>query len=125
MSKESEELMLLMEEYRQTMQEMAIECHNVNEEIDRWSEVRNVLAKPYQDILSDLEAKMRLPMLERKETFVCAFGKINFKKGATTRKWNLDALDQICAEKPEIKENIWAFRSEKVGEPSITVTLKE
>ena len=125
MSNENEEnLTELMKKYRQIVSELETECHNVNEEIRMWIETRDSLAKPYQDKLTDLEAKIRLPMLDRKASFACEFGKILYRKGAVKRIWNLDALDQICAAKPEIKENIWAFREEKVGDPSITVKVE-
>lgn len=120
-----EELLLneLMQEYSGTVYQLEETCQKLNTQIDELTKMRDYIGQPYINALKDIEAKMHLPMLERKATFVCAFGKINFRKGATTRKWNLDALDQICAAKPEIKENIWAFREEKVGEPSITVKL--
>ena len=68
---------------------------------------------------------IRLPMLDYQHTFICSVGKINFKKGAVRRTWNLDALDQICSAKPEIKEAIWPFREEKTGEPSISIKLAD
>ena len=120
----SEQLTELMKEYRQTVYDLDMKCHDINEEIDRMTEVRNILTRPYQDKLADLEAKIRLPMLDRKASFDCEFGKISYRKGAVRRTWNLDALDQICAAKPEIKENIWAFREEKIGDPSITVKVE-
>jgi hypothetical protein len=119
-----EQLTELMKEYRQTVYELEAECHNVNEDIINLTEIRNTLARPYQDKLANLEAKIRLPMLDRKASFVCEFGKISYRKGATRRTWNLDALDMICAAKPEIKENIWAFREEETGKPSITVKVE-
>lgn len=121
----SEELLLdeLMREYSGTVYQLEEACQELSMQIEELIKARDYIKQPYVNILNDLEAKMRLPMLERKATFICSFGKINFRKGATTRKWNLDALDQICAAKPEVKENIWAFREEKVGEPSITVKV--
>lgn len=120
-----EQLNELLKEYLQTVYDLEMEVHNVNEEIDRLTEIKDCLAKPYQDKIINLEMKIRLPMLDRKQTFVCQYGKINFRKGATTRKWNLNALDQICEAKPEIKEQIWAFREVKIGEPTITIKIEE
>lgn len=60
-----------------------------------------------------------------------AIGKLYGVSGRTIRyilsgqHWkHIDKTDQICAAKPEIKEEIWAFREEKVGEPSISVKLE-
>lgn len=113
----------LMREYRQIVYDLEIETHNVNDEIDKWTEIRNVLTKPYQDKLEELELKMRLPMLDRKTSFVCAYGKINYRKGAIRRTYNAEALDQLCAAKPELKDIIWPFRTESIGEPSITLKI--
>ena len=84
----------LMKEYKQEAIELANDCHCIDEEIANLTEVRNSLAKPHQDKLAELEEKMRPAMLTRAKTFICSFGKINFRKGAVRRSWNLDALDQ-------------------------------
>lgn len=119
------ELNELMWAYRVTTDNLEDACENLDAEIRRLQEAKSIIAEPYQKTLETLEMKMRLPMLDRQSTFTCSFGKINFRKGAVRRIWNLDALDQVCAAKPEVKENIWAFRSEVMGEPSITVKLNE
>ncbi len=120
---EETQLLALTNEYHEIVIEMNNDCYNVNVEIARWTEVRDTLAKPHQDKLIELEAKMRLPMLDYQHTFKCSAGSINYRKGAVRRTWNLDALDQICTAKPEVKNEIWAFRQETIGEPSITVKI--
>jgi len=99
-------------------------AENVDEDISRLTEIRDSLAKPHKDKLAEIEAKVHIPMLELKKTFVSQYGKINFRKGATRRIWNLDALDVICNANPKIKETIWMFREEKTGEPSISLKLE-
>lgn len=113
----------LMREYHEKSEKLALQCAGVDAEIKKLTALREMIAKPYQDNLADIEAKIRLPMLDRKTSFICNFGKISYRKGATRRTWNLDALDQVCGAKPEVKEAIWAFRAETVGEPSISVKL--
>ncbi len=115
----------LMMEYKQNVHEIKNACHDVDEQIANLSEIRNSLARPYQERLNEIETQIRLPMLDRASSFVCAYGKIGYRKGAVRRTWNLDALDQICEAKPEIKEQIWPFREEKTGEPSISIKVVE
>lgn len=118
------DLNALMAMYRDTTDAQKEACKELDVEIERLQEQKHTIASVYITRLEDIEAKMRQPMLDRKSTFVCAYGKINFRKGAVRRTWNLDALDQICNAKPEVKEEIWALREEKTGEPSISVKLE-
>lgn len=122
-----EEIVLneLMREYKRIADAQSEACKMLDIQIENLTETRQILAEPYQHKLTDIEAQMRLPMLDRQASFVCLFGKINFRKGAVRRTWQLDALDTICANRPEIKDAIWMFREEKTGEPSITVKLAE
>jgi len=122
-----EELQLneLMRQYSITIFKLEEACQKLNTEIDKLTAARDNIKKPYVDILNDIETQIRLPMLDLKTSFVCAYGKINFKKGAVRRTWNIDALDQICDARKDIKNVIWAFREEKTGEPSITVKIAD
>lgn len=115
----------LMKEYRVTADNLEDACEQLDEEIKRLQDARRIIAEPFEKVLADIEAKIRLPMLDRKASFICNFGKISFRKGAIRRIWNLNALDQICGAKPDIKEAIWAFRSETVGEPGVSIKLDE
>jgi len=115
----------LMREYKRIADEQAEACKMIDIQIENLSETRQILAEPYQHTLAELEAKIRLPMLDYQHTFVSSYGKINFRKGAVRRSWDLDALDKICNAKPLIYDAIWVFREEKIGEPSITVKLAE
>jgi len=114
----------LMRGYEQTAKERDTLCNTIDAQIAGLQETRRLLAEPFEVKLAEIEAKMRQPMLDRAATFVCSYGKVAYRKGAVRRSWNLDALDQICNAKPEVKEQIWAFREEKIGEPSITVKLE-
>lgn len=122
-----EEIVLneLMREYSTTVFKLEEACQSVNTQIRQLEMLRDNLKQPYVDVLVDLESQMRLPMLDRQSTFICSFGKINFRKGATRRSYNLDALDALANHDAYIKDKIWAFRTESVGEPSITVKLAE
>jgi len=122
-----EEIVLtdLLREYRQVSNELDSACHLIDIELENINEHRDGVARSYLDKLADLESKMRLPMLDYQHTFVSSYGKINFRKGAVKRSWNLDALDAICNAKPEIKDTIWMFREEKTGEPSISIKLAD
>lgn len=120
---EETQLLALITEYRQIMYDMGADCHELDEELEGIQKERNERAKPYQEKLAILEIQMRLPMLDYQHTFKCSAGSINYRKGAVRRTWNLDALDQICTAKPEVKNEIWAFRKETIGEPSITVNI--
>lgn len=121
-----EELVLyeLMRKYRITTDQLEDACDTIDAEIRQLQDARRLVAEPYEKVLADIEAKIRLPMFDRKAAFICNFGKISFRKGATRRTWNLDALDQICGVKPEVREAIWAFRTETTGEPSISIKLE-
>ncbi len=115
----------LMREYKRIADEQSEACKLLDIQIENLTETRQILAEPYQYKLADIEAQIRLPMLDRQGSFICSFGKINFRKGAVRRTWNLDALDQICEARKDIKNVIWMFREEKDGEPSITVKLAD
>ncbi len=117
------ELIELMQKYATEINEMDVECHNVNEDISRLVEIRDSLLKPHQESINKIVEAMKPLMFERKASFICSRGKIEFRKGAVRRTWNLDALDQICDARTEIRNAIWPFRTEKVGEPSISVKL--
>ncbi len=115
----------LMSEYKQNMLEMKNACHDVDEQIANLSEIRNSLAQPYQDRLNEIETQIRLPMLDRASSFVCAYGKIGYRKGAVRRSYNAESLDMLCNAEPEVKKLIWPFREEKIGEPSISIKVVE
>lgn len=114
----------LMAEYVQESNDLKNDCQNVDAEIAHWTEIRNLLAKPHQDKLAELESKMYQPMLDRAATFVCAYGKISYRKGAVRRTYNAESLDMLCNAESEVKKLIWPFRSETVGEPSISIKLE-
>ena len=116
-------LLELLSEYKQISNKVDNAVKDINRQIEELIAVRSGISKPYLDILNDIEAKIRAPMLEYKHTFISSVGKINYRKGAVRRTWNLDALDQICEAKPSIKSEIWAFREEKTGEPTISIKL--
>ncbi len=120
---EETQLLALMQEYKRIADGQSEACKMLDIQIENLNETRQILAEPYQHKLSDIEALMKLPMLDYQHTFKCSAGSINYRKGAVRRTWNLDALDQICTAKPEIKNEIWAFRQETIGEPSITVKI--
>ena len=123
--KPNEQLLFeLMKEYRVTTDDLEDACEKLDEEIERLQDARKVIAEPYEAHLINIETKIRLPMLDRKASFICNFGKISYRKGAVRRTWNLDALDQVCDAKPQIKDAIWAFRSETIGEPNISIKLE-
>ena len=115
----------MMREYKRIADAQAEACKMLDIQIENLSETRQILAEPYQHKLADIEAQIRLPMIDRQSSFICSFGKINFRKGATRRSYNLDALDQLANHDAYIKDKIWAFRTETTGEPSITVKLAE
>ncbi len=116
-----EEIVLndLMREYAATASNLCESCEELDAEIGRLQVARRMIAEPYEKIMADIETKIRIPMLDYQHTFISSFGRINYRKGAVRRSWNLDALDQICTAKSEI----WPFREEKVGEPSISIKL--
>ena len=118
------ELNDLMNEYHGIIDYKNHACETIDAQIAGLQETRRMLSEPFDKQIAELEAKMRQPMLDRAATFVCAYGNINFRKGVVRRTWNSDALDQICRAKPEVKEQIWAFREEKTGEPSISIKLE-
>lgn len=115
----------LMQEYKNIIMDRNAQSEQIEQDIFKLQLRLSEIVKPYNDRLVDIEAKIRIPMLEYKHTFVSPFGKINYRKGAVRRVWNLDALDQICEAKPTIKNEIWAFREEKTGEPTINIKLNE
>ena len=115
----------LLNEYKQISAKVDNAVKDINRQIEELIEIRSEISKPYLDELNDIEARIRLPMLEYKHTFISSAGKINYRKGAVRRTWNLDALDQICEAKPSIKNEIWAFREEKTGEPTISIKINE
>lgn len=117
-------LLNLLKEYKEKSDAILFQCASLDAEIRKLTETRNMIAKPYQDSLIEIENKIRMPMMDRKATFTSDVGKITYRKGAVRRSWNLDALDQICASKMEVKEAIWAFRDEKTGEPTISIKLE-
>lgn len=120
-----EEVMLneLLREYAATNDNLCGACEELDREIERLQNARRCLAEPYEKMLADIETKIRLPMLDRKSSFISSIGKINFRKGAVRRTYNAEALDQLCVAKPEIKDTIWPFRTETVGEPVISIKL--
>jgi hypothetical protein len=118
------ELYDLMLAYKETTVILDIELHNLNAEINQLTEVRSILAKPYQEKLAEIEAQIRITMLDRKASFISVFGKVSFRKGAIRRTWNLESLDAVCNAKPEIKDAIWMFREEKIGDPQISIKLE-
>lgn len=122
---EEVDLLTLMQEYKQVSNQLKDYCKDLDFDINKLMKERSEREKPFREKLADLETKMRLPMMDRKESFICSFGKINFRKGSVLRKWNLDALDQVCAADEVIKKIIWPFRTETVGEPSISIKLED
>jgi hypothetical protein len=117
-------LLSLVQEYKATQEKMALQCSECDAIIKRETEIRNTIAQPYLDNLADIEARIRTTMLDYKHTFISSFGTVNYRNGAVRRTWNLDALDQICNAKPEVKNEIWAFRKETIGEPSISIKIE-
>lgn len=122
---EEVDLLILMQEYKQVSDQLRDSCEYVDETINTLSKERHILEEPFLKKLADIETKMRLPMMDRKSSFICSVGKINFRKGSVLRKWNLDALDQVCAADEIIKKTIWPFRTETIGEPSISIKIEE
>ena len=120
-----EQLNELMREYHEIICNKNEACKFLDIQIENLIETRDAIAEPFQQKLFDIEFKIRLPMFDRKESFVCQYGKINYRKGVVRRIWNLDALDLVCKSKPEIKNEIWHFREEKVSEPTITIKVEE
>ncbi len=118
-------LNVLMMEYKQNTHEIKNACRDIDEQIANLSEIRNSLARPYQERLNEIETYMRQPMLDRAASFVCAYGKIGYRKGAVRRSYNAESLDMLCNAEPEVKKLIWPFREEKIGEPSISIKVVE
>lgn len=121
-----EEIVLneLLTKYKILNSNLSEECKDIDADIERLQNTRRLMAEPYLKGIEDIEAQIKLPMLEYQHTFISSSGKINFRKGAVRRTWNLDALDQICEVRKDIKNVIWAFREEKTGEPSISIKLE-
>ena len=118
---EEVELLELTKEYWQVSNELKDHCKYIDADIEKLINARKEREKQFLEKLADIEQKTRILMIDRKSTFICSFGKINYRKGAITRKWNLDALDQICAADEPLKLKIWPFRTEKEGEPVISI----
>jgi len=114
----------LLREYKETTVEMIDRCKYIDANLATLTKEREENARPYQEKLAELEAQIRIPMLEYQHTFISSSGKINFRKGAVRRTWNLDALDALAYADAYIKDKIWAFRTESVGEPSISIKLE-
>ena len=116
-------LLELMQQYKNITNELKDNCKHIDADIEKLMKEKSEREKPFKDKLEDLESKIRIPMMDRKSTFACSFGKINFRKGSIIRKWNLDALDQVCTADEAIKKTIWPFRTETQGEPGISIKI--
>ncbi len=123
MNKPEENLNELMREYSTTVFKLEEVCQQLNTEIDKLTAMRDNIKKPYVDILIDIETKMRLLIFDRKASFFCAYGKINYRKGATRGSWDSDALDNICDADVYVKTLIWPHRKVTTSEPSIQIKL--
>jgi hypothetical protein len=114
----------LLREYKEITVEMIDRCKYIDANLIALTKEKEENARPYLEKLAELEAQIRIPMLERKATFISSSGKINFRRGATRRSYNLDALDKLAYADAYIKDKIWAFRTETTGEPSISIKLE-
>ncbi len=98
---------------------------SIDLEIARLQSYRNKLTEPIYGVLQDIETKIRIVVLDTKQSYVCEYGKITYRKGGIKRSWDLDALDHVCEFDEHIKEVIWTHRKETSFVPSILIKLSE
>lgn len=120
----------LLKEYAEIHHKMVDNCKsidkeiaNLQEETTNLQEYREMLTKPYRDMLDNIRLKIQLIMNDRKSSFKCDYGKIIYTKAGIRRSWNLDALDMVCDGNPMVKQFIWAFRKEEPFDEKISIKV--
>lgn len=92
--------------------------------IENISKDMKELSEPFDKRSVEIQDKIKELMLVRAKSLKTGSGNIIYKKGGTRRKWDLDALDKVCEENKDIKENIWKYRFEDEFPPQVLIKVE-
>lgn len=92
--------------------------------IENISKDMEQLSEPYSKKSVEIQDKIKELVLIRAKSLKTGSGNITYKKGGTRRKWDLDALDKVCEENKDIKENIWRYRFEDEFPPQVLIKVE-
>lgn len=98
---------------------LAYECQELDELIQVLQEKKAEKEKKYTPKIQELETKIKAEILKMKKSFKCDWGKATFSKGRTAISWNDAALKGYAVEHSDILQ----FRTEKIGEPSVSLKV--
>jgi len=93
-----------------------IAIEEVTREIDEVSE-------PFSKKSVEIQDKIKQLVLIRAKSLKTGSENITYKKGGSRRKWDLDALDKVCEDNKDIKENIWKYRFEDEFPPQVLIKV--
>lgn len=113
----------LLKEYSETYHKRVGICKSIDEQIAELQTCREIISKPYEDMLGDIKLKIQLVMNDRKSSFRNDYGKITYTKAGVRRSWDLDALDIICDSNPVVKQAILMFRKEESFGAKISIKV--
>jgi len=122
------EIELKLYELMSDLQKVSIDLENaiepymtiVEENLKKQEEV----SVPYSKRCEEIQNQIKKLTLLRAKSLKTGSGNITYVKGANRRNWNLDALDTICETDEYIKEKIWDFREENLGEPQVRIKVE-
>jgi len=81
------------------------------------------ISLPYKKNTEIIETRIKELILLRAKSLKTGSGNVTYKKGAVRRSWDLDALDGVCDRDVDVKNRIWNYRKETIGEPSVTIKV--
>lgn len=93
----------------------------LNAQIIELTRQRDELAEPFNTQEKDLIEEFSPYVLAHGASYKNEVGTIQFTRGYTTRKWDLDALDDVCSRIKAVRERIWELRHETQVPPRFTV----
>lgn len=111
--------------YAKSLKDEAEVCKNVDEQIKALQNVRAGLASTFVEARKYILVEVTPMVLALGKSYKCDAGTAQFTKGRVTRSWDLDGLDALEVVSPALWEQIYHMRRETIGEPRVSIKVKE
>jgi len=81
------------------------------------------ISLPYKQNMEITQTRIKELILLRAKSLKTGSRNVTYRKGAVRRTWDLDALDGVCDRDVDVKNRIWIYREENIGNPSVTIKV--